>query len=71
MERAWMLVSIVGLVVAAILLFQDYKDAAIVAATLGTVAWFLSYRVKLRATIIEPDETSEIEDDDFENQDDE
>jgi hypothetical protein len=71
MERAWMLVSIIGLVTAAILLLRDYRDAAIVAGTLGAVAWFLSYRVKLRATIIEPDETTDIEDDDSENQDDE
>ena len=71
MERAWMLVSIVGVVAAAILLLREYRDAAIVAGTLGAVAWFLSYRVKLRATIIETAETTETEDDDFENQDNE
>ena len=71
MERAWMLVSIAGLVTAAVLLYRDYRDASIVAATLGAVAWFLSYRAKLRATIPEPDETTQLEDDDSENQDDE
>jgi hypothetical protein len=71
MERAWMLVSIVGVVTAAILLLREYRDTAIVAGALGAVAWFLSYRVKLRKTIIETTEATETEGDDSEDQDDE
>lgn len=70
MERAWMLVSIVGLVAAGILLLREYQNAAFVVATLGAVAWFLSYRTKLRATLPDtvettptPDEASDIQDD--------
>jgi uncharacterized membrane protein YhfC len=69
MERAWTIVSILCLIVAAILLFREYQNAAFVVATLGAVAWFLSYRVKLRATIIEPVETTDDEPDASEDHD--
>ena len=71
MERAWMLASIVGLFAAAILFLREYPNAAFVAATLGAVAWFLSYRAKLRGTLPDPAETTETPDDASENQDDE
>jgi uncharacterized YccA/Bax inhibitor family protein len=61
MERAWIIFSILCLGVAAILLLRDYQNAAFVIAALGAVAWFLSYRVKLRATIIETPETTDEE----------
>jgi hypothetical protein len=70
MERAWMLTSIVGLIAAAILFFREYPNAAFVAGTLGAVAWFLSYRTKLRTTLPEMAETTETQDDASENQDD-
>ena len=71
MERAWMLVSIVGLTSAAILFLREYPNAAFVAATLGAVAWFLGYRTKLRGTIIETVETTEPQAEASDNQDDE
>jgi hypothetical protein len=71
MERAWTIASIVCLILAGILLLRDYPNAAFVAATLGVVAWFLSYRVKLRGTIVEPVEATEDEDDASEDQDEE
>jgi F0F1-type ATP synthase assembly protein I len=69
MERAWIIVSILCLVVAGILLLREYQNAAFVSATLGAVAWFLSYRVKLRSTIVEPVEATRDENDASEDQD--
>lgn len=69
MERAWTIASILCLIVAAILLFLEYLNAAFVVATLGAVAWFLSYRVKLRATIVEPVEATDDDDDASEDED--
>lgn len=62
MERVWVVVSILCLGVAAFLLLRDYQSAAFVVASLGAVAWFLSYRVRMRATIIETPETTDDED---------
>lgn len=59
MERAWLIVSVAGLTTAAILLLWEYQNAAFVAAALGAVAWFLSYRVKLRGTIVKADATED------------
>lgn len=59
MERVWLIVSVAGLTAAAILLIWENQNAAFVAATLGAVAWFLSYRVKLRGTIINEDATED------------
>jgi uncharacterized membrane protein YhfC len=69
MERAWTILSILCLIVAAILLLRNYQNAAFVVATLGAVAWFLSYRVKLRATIAETAETTDDEQDASEDHD--
>jgi hypothetical protein len=67
MERVWIIVSVLCLAVAAILLLREYQNAAFVAATLGAVAWFLSYRVKLHGTILETVETTD--DDEMASQD--
>jgi hypothetical protein len=69
MERAWTITSILCLVVAAILLLRDYPNAAFVAATLGAVAWFLSYRVRLRGATVEPVEATDDENDASEDED--
>jgi hypothetical protein len=63
MERAWVVVSGLCLVVAAVFLWRADLDGAFVAATLGLVAWFLGLRDRLRKTIITagdqpPDEKS-------------
>lgn len=70
-ERVWIIVSILCLIVAAILLLRENQSAAFVAAALGAVAWFLSYRVKLRGTIIETEKTTDDENDASEDQDEE
>ena len=52
MERAWIIVSGLCLLIAAVFMWRDNLDAAFVSATLGAVAWFLSLRDRLRKTII-------------------
>lgn len=52
MERAWIIVSGLCLIVAAVFLWRAHLDGAFVAASLGVVAWFLSLRVRLRRSII-------------------
>lgn len=52
MERAWIIVSGLCLIIAALFLWRANVDAAFVAATLGVVAWFLSIRDRLRKTMI-------------------
>lgn len=71
MERAWTIASILCLIVAAILLLREYLNAAFVVATLGAVSWFLSYRVKLRSTIVEPLEATDDENDASDDDEDE
>lgn len=74
MERVWIIVSTLCVVVAAFCLWrvqasEAYGRAAFVAATLGVLAWFLRLRTQLRKTIPpapdEPtDEAEENEDED-------
>jgi hypothetical protein len=51
-ERAWIIVSGLCLIVATAFLWRANFDAAFVAATFGVVAWFLSIRERLRKTMI-------------------
>lgn len=50
-ERIWTIVAALFAVAAVVLLWWNNLPAAFVTATLGAVAWFLSYRVQLRAKI--------------------
>ena len=64
-ERVFTILSGLFLLAAAILLWWNNLTAAFVTATLGIVAWFLSYRAQSRARVaaespIERDE--ELED---------
>lgn len=52
MERAWIIVSGLCLIVAAAFLWRANFDVAFVAATLGVVAWFLSICDRLRKTMV-------------------
>lgn len=52
MERAWVVVSGLCLLVAALFFWRGNLDGAFVAGVLGVVAWFLSLRTRLRKTII-------------------
>ena len=50
-ERIWIMLAAVMVIVAAALLWRNNIPAAFVTATLGAVAWFLSYRVQIRTKI--------------------
>ena len=65
-ERIWIIAAGLLLVGAAFSLWRNNLTAAFVTATLGAVAWFLSYRSQLRAKMVieterEPDD--EIDED--------
>jgi hypothetical protein len=51
MERVWLIAAALSLISAAVFLWRNNLSAAFVSAALGAVAWFLSYRSKLRAQI--------------------
>jgi type IV secretory pathway VirB3-like protein len=65
MERVWIIVAGLGVLVAAVFLWQGNVTVTFVAATLGVVAWFLSLRDRLQKTILP---ASEEEDDAEEEQ---
>jgi len=50
-ERIWIMVAAVMLVVAGAFVWRNNMSAAFVTATLGAVAWFLSYRAQIRARL--------------------
>lgn len=50
-ERTWIIVAGAMAIVAAGFLWRNNTPGAFVTATLGAVAWFLSYRAQLRAKI--------------------
>ena len=62
MKLFWIIVAaILAMLAVALLVKQDY-DKAFISAALGAVAWFLSYRVQLRATVKAGDKEEESED---------
>jgi hypothetical protein len=50
-ERIWIIVATIMVTVAAVFLWRNNVSAAFVTATLGAVAWFLSYRAQIRAKL--------------------
>ena len=66
MKTFWIVVSaLCGAVAVFFVLRADYEKMFI-AATVGAVAWFLSYRVRLRETLREIDQTDREDEDDEE-----
>ena len=70
MERIWLIAASLLMIAAAGLLWRNNLSAAFVSAALGAVAWFLSYRSKLRAQIAaaerdsgEPETTEDFDED--------
>ena len=61
MKLVWMIIAGVGVVTAIILVMQGNLNAAFVAASLGAVAWFLSYRSQMKEVIGKTEE--ELQDD--------
>lgn len=62
MERVWIIIAGLCLIVAVIFMIRGNYDWTFVAATLGVVAWFISLRDRLRKTIVPVDEADEVED---------
>jgi hypothetical protein len=58
-ERIWIIASSLLLIAAAICLWRNNLSAAFVIATLGAVAWFLSYRAQLRRKNAETEKADE------------
>lgn len=50
-ERIWIIVAGLFVIVAAVFLWRNNLSAGFVSAALGAIAWFLSYRSKLRAQV--------------------
>lgn len=51
-ERIWIMLAAAMVIVAAAFLWRNNTSVAFVTATLGAVAWFLSYRAQLQAKIV-------------------
>jgi hypothetical protein len=60
-EKLWMFVAALLLIVAAVFLWRNNLSAAFVTAALGACAWFLSYRTQLRAMTKAHDDESDEE----------
>ena len=50
-ERIWIIAAAVMVAVAGAFVWWNNMSAAFVTATLGAVAWFLSYRAQIRARL--------------------
>jgi hypothetical protein len=51
-ERIWIILAAMMVAVAGAFLWRNNMSAAFVTATLGAVAWFLSYRAQMRAKVV-------------------
>ena len=70
MKTFWIVVSgLCGIAAVVFIVKQDY-DKAFIAAALGAVAWFLSYRVRLREKFRDRDLPDEDEDEQSDEEDD-
>ena len=58
-ERAFTILSVLLLIVAGVLLWEDRVSAAFVTATLGVVSWFLGYRFRLLGGVSVRDDESD------------
>ena len=61
-----MILAAAGIAVAAVFLLRGNVDAAFVAAALGAVAWFLSYRTNMREITAAAD--AEADDEEYEEE---
>jgi hypothetical protein len=59
MERIWIILAAIMLIVAGAFLWRNNVSAAFVTATLGAVAWFLSYRAQISAKLAATEADSE------------
>jgi hypothetical protein len=61
-ERILSIVAGLFALTAGVLLWRNNLTAAFVTATLGAVAWFLSYRTQMRAKVAALEEMAESQD---------
>ena len=61
-ERIWIIIAALFTLAAGVLLWGNNMPAAFVTATLGAVAWFLSYRVQMRAKVDAAEQKSNEQD---------
>jgi hypothetical protein len=55
----WLIVAGTCIAVAAVFLWRGDFDTAFVVAVLGMIAWFLNYRIQMKAIIIPEDSVQE------------
>lgn len=60
-ERIWGIAAAGLLLVSAVLLWRNNHTGAFVTATLGVIAWFLSFRSQARAKVAAESETETID----------
>jgi hypothetical protein len=56
MKAFWMAIAVICLVAAAVALWQWQLNATFVLATIGVLAWFLSYRGDLKRSLPDKEE---------------
>ena len=62
MKTFWLIVAGACIAVAAVFLWRGEFDRAFVVAAIGMVAWFLNYRMQMKAIIAkDPDQEESIE----------
>ena len=61
-ERIWIIIAALLAAAAGVLLWRNNMPAVFVTATLGAVAWFLSYRTQMRAKIDAAEQESNEQD---------
>lgn len=59
MKTFWLIVAGTCIAVAAVFLWRGDFDTAFVVAALGMIAWFLNYRIQMKAIIIPEDSAQE------------
>jgi hypothetical protein len=63
-ERVWIILAAAMVFVAGAFVWRNNMSGAFVTATLGAVAWFLSYRAQMRAKVAAAEEESNRSDTD-------
>jgi len=64
----WMILSGVCILAAALFLLRGDLDTAFVVATIGILAWFLNYRIQLKA-IVDAADRQQIDEEDKDGED--
>ena len=62
MKRFWIILAGVGAGIAVVLFMRGDYDKAFISAALGSISWFLSYRVQMRAMVKANEPAEEMED---------